>query len=159
MSSWVLSIVGVILLTSVVGIIMPEGKMGLFIKGLLAIISTLVIIQPVINFYSKGFDIEETLNEYDIGLQDDFLYFIQEKRIEEYENHCLDILSDNGIENGKISVEAETSDNRIIIKKVRIDLSDSVINHNEEHINILTSIISEVANYLNIEEELIEIDE
>ena len=47
LSAWVLSIVGIVVLTLMVDIIIPEGKTGKYIKGVFAMLTVFVIAMPL----------------------------------------------------------------------------------------------------------------
>lgn len=50
LSAWVLSIVGIVVLTLMVDIIIPEGKTGKYIKGVFAMLTVFVIAMPLPKF-------------------------------------------------------------------------------------------------------------
>ena len=47
MSAWILSIVGIILVTTLVSIVLPEGKLARYVKSILAFATILVVIAPL----------------------------------------------------------------------------------------------------------------
>ena len=74
MKEWILSIGVVILLTSIVGLILPEGKMGKYIKCFFSFIILLVLLTPLLNkevIYS-----DFLINENEIQLQENYLNYV-----------------------------------------------------------------------------------
>lgn len=59
LSAWVLSIVGIVVLTLMVDIIIPEGKTGKYIKGVFAMLTVFVIAMPLPKIFNSEFDLEE----------------------------------------------------------------------------------------------------
>ena len=63
LSAWVLSIVGIVVLTLMVDIIIPEGKTGKYIKGVFAMLTVFVIAMPLPKIFNSEFDLEEFLQQ------------------------------------------------------------------------------------------------
>ena len=53
LSAWVLSIVGIVVLTLMVDIIIPEGKTGKYIKGVFAMLTVFVIAMPLPKIFNN----------------------------------------------------------------------------------------------------------
>ena len=68
LSAWVLSIVGIVVLTLMVDIIIPEGKTGKYIKGVFAMLTVFVIAMPLPKIFNSEFDLEEFLSAKHIGV-------------------------------------------------------------------------------------------
>ena len=56
MKDWIISIVSVVLITNIVCLILPQGKMGRFVKNIFSILTVLVIIKPLIYLKNGNFD-------------------------------------------------------------------------------------------------------
>ncbi len=54
MKGYILAIAGVVLLSAVVTVIAPGGKMGKFLKGAMKLVILVVMISPVISFVKSG---------------------------------------------------------------------------------------------------------
>lgn len=52
-SIWILSIAGVIVLSVVVDLVMPNGSTSKFIKNIFAFVIVIVIISPIVSFLSN----------------------------------------------------------------------------------------------------------
>jgi len=156
MKDWIISIVAVVLITSIVCLILPQGKMGKYVKGIFSLLSTLVVIKPI--FYIKNTDVnfEQIFNSNELVLQDSFIDYVTNKRIEEFKENCLKITKENGADNAKVEIEYFLDENKgIKICFVKISLQNSVIISDKEHINFKEEIISDIASYLCINENMV----
>ncbi len=54
MSSYVLSIIGTVILSSIFTLIIPEGKMSSTIKGVMKLVCVMVIVAPILRFFQEG---------------------------------------------------------------------------------------------------------
>ena len=85
LSSWIISIAGIICISVIIELILPEGNMNKYIKGILSFIIVLVIIMPLpkllkteVNF-DKIFDYNKN-----ISVDEDYLY-----QLNLYKPFCL----------------------------------------------------------------------
>ena len=158
--NWLLSVGAMILLTAVITLIIPHGRLGKLIKSVFALLSILVIIQPLVNLKNGNadFTVPSITEGNEIVLQQDYLQYIVEKRNQAKEETCEDILNKNGIEGAVVDIEFIT-DNKASyeIKKVTVNLENSVIISDKEHIDIIEIALAEIADYLDTEREVIEL--
>ena len=93
MRGYLLSIIGVVLLSAILTAILPEGKTSSLIKSVMRMVCILAIIAPILNFFRAGslsfeeYKNSETIFE-EIGIepQVSFINYYSEMRIEETEN-------------------------------------------------------------------------
>ena len=154
MKDWIISIVSVVLITSIVCLILPQGKMGKFVKNIFSILTMLVIIKPLIYLKNGNFNFEQFAGS-DIVIQADFLNYIYQKRVDEQTKICLKIIEENGVKNAKVDINFEIENQDIKIKLVQINLQDSVIISDKGHIDIKEEIVAEVSSYLLVEKEVV----
>lgn len=154
MKDWIISIVSVVLITSIVCLILPQGKMGKFVKNIFSILTMLVIIKPLIYLKDGNFNFEQFAGS-DIVIQTDFLDYIYQKRVDEQTKICLKIIEENGIKNAKVDINFEIENQDIKIKLVQINLQDSVIISDKGHIDIKEEIVAEISSYLFVEKEVV----
>lgn len=93
MSGYLLSIVGVVLLSAILTAILPEGKSSGLIKSVMRMVCTLAIISPILNFLrSQSFSFGENKNssvnfsQFGIETQSSFISYYSEMRIAEAED-------------------------------------------------------------------------
>ncbi len=156
MKDWIVSIVAVILITSIICLILPQGKMGKYIKNIFSLLTMFVIIKPVIYLKDYDFNYEQIINSSEIVLQDSFLDFVNNKKVKEYEENCNKIIKEKGIEGAIININYQIDKNQNLkIFNVQINLKNSVIISNKEHIFIKEEIIAGIASYLNIKQDVV----
>ena len=151
MSSYILSIVGVVFLGVLVDVIMPEGEMNKFIKGAFALVAVFVIVSPAVKLFNSDFDIENIFyNQTSIHTDSDFLDATTKQMQKELETVLKVKLQDAGFDNVQVEIVCDLSNNVLEIKKVYIDISKMVINTNMTHINKYTEIKNVATNMLNV---------
>lgn len=152
MKNWIISVASVVIITAIISMIVPDSKMGKYVRGIFSFFVMLVIIQPI--FTNKISLINfSTANDNEIYIQENYVDFVIKKRIESYESDCVIIAKKCGIENAKIEVDYSIDQNgQICINNVNLNLKDSVIISDKEHIVILKETKSAIAKYLGIDE-------
>ena len=134
--------------------------MGKYIKGIFSIFIVFTIIKPIFYIKDNDFKYETILNPQNIELQHHFIDYINKEKIDEYEEYCNEILQKKGINNAVIEINY-TFDNeyQIKIEEVLVNLKNSVIISDKEHIDIIKEIKLNVASYLNVNEGLVKVYE
>ena len=158
MKAWIISIVSVVLITSIVCLILPQGKMGRYVKNIFSILTILVIIKPIIYLKNSSFDFEQVANG-EVVIQTDFINYIYEKRVDEQEKNCIKIIENKGIKNVNVDITFSVENLDIKIRLVQIKLNNSVIISDKQHIDIKEEISCDVASYLDISKSMVTIYE
>ena len=159
-SSYILSVVGVVFLGVLVDVIMPDGEMNKYVKGVFSLVALVVIISPVQKLFNSDFSVENIF--YDttsIQIYNDFIEATLKQMKMQYENILIAKLKDKGFENVDVEILAEMSNYEISIKKVILDISKMVINSNAEHINKYEDIKAIVLENFDVEESDVIINE
>ena len=152
MKSWILSVGATIILTSLICLILPEGKMGKYIKSIFSILVLLTIFSPIINIKNINVDIDTSLiYGGNIELQTEYLSYVYEKKIDEYKINCLKIIENFGIDNVSVDISYSIKDDKIFIENLYINLKDAVINSDKNHIVIIEEIKNEIKKYLMVD--------
>ena len=151
MKNWVLSIGIIIIVISILTIILPSNKLGKLTKGIFSLIIILVIIQPIISFSNNNYQIGDI--EYsEIIIQNDFIDYVNFTKIENLKQKCNQILKNYEIEGATVDILYENTNYTLIIEKCVINLSNAVINSNEEHIYIIKETKNLISELLLIDE-------
>ena len=155
MKSWVLSVGAAIIITTIITIILPEGKLGKTIKFVFSIMVMLIMIKPIVYIKNKDFNIDTSLVYNEINYQNDYLSYISKTKAAKFEQNCNKILENNGINNADVLIEySEDGQGGLIIECVKINL----FNVNDDNTQILTkTVINEIKNFLNVDEKIIKI--
>lgn len=160
MKEWVLSVFVTVLLSSIVGMIAPEGKIGKLIKCIFSIIILLTVISPFTNLNYANFSNLIDFDNLESNVQINFIYYANSKNAKKIEEKVNSYLEKNGINNAEIKVDfSVSSDYEFKIDNININLKNSVINSDKEHIVVLDNIVSEISSLLNISKECISICE
>lgn len=154
MKEWALKILISVLILSSISIILPIGKLSSYIKYVFAIILIPIVIEPVLMIKNNNFDFNTVFNETEVQVQNDYLDYISEQKINEYNSRLNVLLNNLGILGAKVDLLYDIDENYIIhIKKVCIDLTNSVINSDKEHIDIIETIKTAYSEYLHIDKD------
>lgn len=149
MTEYLLGIVGIIFLVSISEIILPEGKIGHYLKSVFAIIVLLVVVEPIskIRFNGLTFTFEET----EVDYQENYINFINETKVKVLNQKFTKYLYDKGIDKVDLEIIYDFNDNIFSVKKVLLNLGKSVIIGENKHINIKETVVQAVIVFFNIE--------
>lgn len=153
-SSWILSLVGVIIVGLLTEILLPNGKTSKLIKAIVAIFSMFVLIKPLKNFNIQNFNFSEVISS-NITIDDDFVEERSEEKIKELENIIEENLSLSGYKNIKIFINYEYIEKNYNINTIYVDLCDLVLSDKNLNINKYTNIAAIIKKITNIKEESI----
>ncbi len=160
MNNWILSIGSLIILTTVISMLLPEGKISKHIKAVFGLIIVLVMLQPVFTLKNGEFTFNFSDVESQITFQQDYLDYIGNEKIINMEENCEQILLKNGFKNAEVSIDYNIDElGQANIKKVIVDFKKVVIISGERHIDIIEDIVSPICKYLNIAEECVDVVE
>ncbi len=139
MTSWLLSIVGVVFVGVMVDIISPSGKTNAFIKSIFAIFLIYVVISPLIKLVKKdAFEITQSYN---------FSSVETDPKIVQAEHQITEGLISNGICGIDVEIIGYVSNNGIVAQKVILNGAKTVLNSMDEHIDkykLITEIVQSV---------------
>lgn len=140
MSGWVLSVTAVICLTVLLDIIMPDGQMKKYVKGIVSIIVIFVIITPLASIAVGEFD----LTKGNITIDSDMLDNLESTSDRYRETQLETMLSDDDI-TADIKIENDNGK-----KKVEVIIQNQVLSENE--MNILKQKVKDtVTDFLGID--------
>ena len=159
LSGWILSIAGIICISVIIELILPDGQMNKYIKGILSFIIVLVIILPLPKLLKTEINLDHIFEYGDnISVDEDYLYQMNLNKInivkEDIENEILK----HGYQNVSVYVSADIFQSQMQFKSINVDLSGLVISENAEH-NDITKIKKDITkiitSYVKINEEAI----
>lgn len=156
MKKWILSLGIVVIIVAIISLILPEGKLGKYIKGVCSLIVILAVLQPLLNLKQIEVNFNTLINGNEATIQVDFINYISGAKIKEYEKNCNLLAENVGLEYIETVIEYSINDDaKIVIKKVNLNLKDAVIISDKEHIDIIEEVIDAVAKYLNVNKEIV----
>lgn len=153
-SSWILSITGIIVVTLLVEIILPNGKTNKLIKSIIGIFSIFVIISPLKKFDIDSLDLTAVFQS-EIKIDTNFIDNRNKEKIVAYEKLIEDTLTQNGYKNTIILLKGAFDGEKLIFENAFVDLRDLVLLEDSLNINKYTKIIAIIKKVITIEEEKI----
>ena len=142
MKAYILSIAGAVLLSAVITIILPDGKMGKFVKGGLKLVILVVLVSPFVNFFTGknlGFSAGGQISP--DGKYIKTCGALMEEADEREITSRL--LQHYGVEGSVVVTYAESTD--LTRKKIQIKIKNFGIYQEDERIDIIEKITSELS--------------
>ncbi len=158
LSNWILSIAGIICVSVIVELILPDGQMNRYIKGIFSFIIILVVIMPIPKLLNRDFDFSKIFDNSGYEIDSDYLYQVNLDKMNSVKNEIEKQIEKRGYLNVVVSINCDIFDNSMQYKSIFVDLSDLVISGQAEHNNIskikkdISSIIMAI---IDIDEEAI----
>lgn len=158
LSNWILSIAGIICVSVIVELILPDGQMNRYIKGIFSFIIILVVIMPIPKLLNRDFDFSKIFDNSGYEIDSDYLYQVNLDKMNSVKNEIENQIEKRGYLNVVVSINCDIFDNSMQYKSIFVDLSDLVISGQAEHNNIskikkdISSIIMAI---IDIDEEAI----
>ena len=147
LSNWILSIAGIICVSVIVELILPEGQMNRYIKGVFSFIIILVVIMPIPKLVNKDFDFSNIFDESGYEIDSDYIYQINLDKINGVKSEIEKQVENRGYLNVVISINCEIFDNSMQYKSIFVYLYDLVISGQAEHNNI-SKIKKDISNII-----------
>ena len=104
LSTWILSIAGVVCLSVIVELVLPEGQMNRYIKGTFSFIIILVIILPLPKLLGQKIDLGNIFSYDEIKVDDDYLYQLNLDKINSLKEKIEKEVLDHGYQNVSIYI-------------------------------------------------------
>ena len=136
MKAYILSIAGIVLLTAVISVISPHGKMGAFLKGVSKLAILVVMVSPVASFFTEH---TNTLASSEISADTEYLAYCAGKLSEQDERTIEEML----YKEYGVTASAEVARDKTDIfdfENIRIKILDFGIIAQDEHIHIIEEI-------------------
>ncbi|MBR5192792.1 MAG: stage III sporulation protein AF [Clostridia bacterium] len=143
MINWIVSVSAFSLLITIISFILPTGKIKPFILSILSILGVFVVISPISNInYNANFNTSlDVFNYEEVAPQQNYLNYVLKEKKQNYEKYCASYLEEKGIKNATVFVNLHlTEDYNFFINKIEVNLKNSVIISNKEHIDIIEEI-------------------
>lgn len=159
MKEWIVSVVAVVFIVSISSYIVPEGKIGSYIKGIFAFLLIFVIIKPILSINNNDFNLQSlTASGANIEVQTDYLDYVYYKKYQNLATDCIKSLRQIGVENASVDIKYFIDENKVfVLEKIIINLQNAVMNTNKEHIDIIEEAVNSLAEYLDVSKTIVEI--
>ena len=153
LTSWVLKIVGIISLTVITEIIIPNSKTQKLIKGVMAFITVLVIATPIVDVFNTDIDAVSIDNDGEYSYNAELSNTIFDIRYQSALNEIQTILINNDVIDAKIELNAKNNETFLQIENIKINLDNAVILNKDENTIDLDRLNQLIANKFNLSAE------
>ena len=150
MKAYILSIAGIVLLSAVVTMIAPSGKMGKFVRGTTKLLILLVMLSPIISWIQGKTDLSLSSS----GFQTDEAYL--ERCISLMEEGDARAISEYLLSEYEVTAEivAARDTDCFRLQKIVVKIVDFGIIGQDGHINIMTRIREDLKSRYDCEVEV-----
>lgn len=152
LAAWITAIFVAVVIAIGAELLFSDTRMSKFIRSVTAIVILLVIVMPMPALVKNGFSIGgDDTAENNMQLDESFIGFVDEKRINAVEAALAGELKNAGISGAAVKITRAGNGEKTKIVQVEINLADSVIDEKLGHINMNELAVTTVCKYLNIE--------
>ena len=159
LSAWVLSIVGIVVLSVLLDLFMPDGEMNSHIKNIINFAVIFVIVLPLPKILKQEITVGDFSIEQEIVLDKNFLYQLNNDMLQELEQQITKELSQRGIEQVDVIISADIFAEKMQIDLVFVDLKNLVILEKDKHIDIKKEVVSCILSIIDIKKEQVVFNE
>lgn len=148
---WAISVAGIILLTVLCDVIIPEGQTTKYIKTVTSLIAIVVMISPLPALLNGDLSLEVGGGK-GSSIDQNYLEYVFAKQVDAMELRCEEYLADTkGIGGLEIDILHSTENNKISIKKVLVNIENMVIKQPNDNIDIVGEITSTITKLLAVD--------
>lgn len=152
LAAWITAIFVAVVIAIGAELLFSDTRMSKFIRSVTAIVILLVIVMPIPALVKNEFSIGgDDTAENNMQLDESFIGFVDEKRINAVEAALVGELKNAGISGAAVKITRAGNGEKTKIVQVEINLADSVIDEKLGHINMNELAVTTVCKYLNIE--------
>ncbi len=152
-SSWLLSVVGIVIIALLVDILLPVGKTSKLIKSVLAIFSIFVFISPLKSIDLNNFNFSSFFGN--IEIDSSFVEDRNNEKMRALEKSIENNLDENGYSGVKVQLQGEYLAEKPNITNVFVDLCELVLKDEKLNIDKYTNIVAVIKKIVTIKEECI----
>lgn len=147
--SWLLGLVGVVLLSVLADVLLPSGQTNKYIKGIFSLLVILTLITPIIKLKNADFNISDIIGGDEIAIYNDFISEVSDREVTALESRIEKELDNRGIKTEKVVLTISDGNiNSITSVSVRISEIDDA--------DTVKRVVSEM---LSISEDIVEVYE
>lgn len=122
LTEWVVTVAGMAVLMNVCEILMPEGEMNKYVKGILSIICMIVIVSPLPKLFDRSIDVSALLfgNSVDVDPDYEFLDYVNRSKADALASDWTKAVETAGFPTFEFSVRIEKSGTAFVIEAVEL---------------------------------------
>ena len=123
-STWLLSIAGVVILSVLAEFVLPEGQINKYTKVIFSFVILLVIIMPLPKLLGKDFDISQFLGGSKDTLQEEYLEQVNLDKLTVISEGVNKKIRESGLEKVVVSINANIFSEKLEIYSILVDLRE-----------------------------------
>ncbi len=151
MKEWILSVSSTIIITIIISLIAPQGRLGKYVKSIFALIMILVVVQPILSFDINNLSFDNIFNKNDIEIQTEYIDYIEGKKEEYKEEYCVFLLEKLKVKNARVDIIYDSDDyDKNHVKNVNIYLDKESFAQLDNHIDIIKEAKKTLSEYLQV---------
>lgn len=151
MVGWAISVCYSVIICLTVFLVLPEGRIAVFCKPLIALSVIVAILAPIRNGNNENAFLSEVGAISDISADENFLTAINQMKIAEFRQKCINIAENYGCICEEVSIRYNvTTEKTVSVTGAEIILKNPVITSDEEHIDILRRLKDAISAYLKV---------
>lgn len=151
-SVYLLSIAGVVILTTLFDLILAENKISKYVKSIMALVLIFVIVSPLPKLFKSGLNLNSFLDD-SMQLNTDYNNVFNDEQIRVLERNLQQKLKEGGFDNVEVTIWADFEQNNMKINYIFVDSQNLVLMENDQHININEAIKILLMEQTGIDEE------
>ena len=124
MSSWILSIVGIVCLGVIVDIFIPEGQTNKYIKNIFSLLIVFVIISPLPKLLNNDLSFSNIINNVNTEIDLNFISIVNNQKINSIKNLILSALKKENISVNDIDLSCNYLQEEFEIMSIFVDISN-----------------------------------
>ena len=156
MKEWIFSVCAISLITITISIILPQGKLGRFIKNIFAVLIMLVILQPIVKFDFDEIVFSPLEGKNDILYQKDYIDYVNNKKVQFLEDDFENTIKQLGVNDATVEILYDyCNEYEFKVKKVYVNLENAVIVSDIEHIDIIEEIKDKLASHFLVDKNVV----
>jgi stage III sporulation protein AF len=138
-SAWLLCICGVVILSVLAQLILPEGQMNKYCSMIFSFMILLVIIIPLPKIFGKDFDFSTIFGGTETSLQEDYLQQLNLDKLTSISEGINTQIEQRGLLGVVVSINANIFADELEIYNILVDLRDLEYAENFESKNITSA--------------------
>ncbi len=160
-SAWIMSILGIVIIGTLIDLILPSGRISKYIKSIFATVTVLVIVTPIPSLIKNNFNVENgNLIAPEFTLDENYIAFADGIKMRYLAKGVEEKLAEDGLRGVSVEIDGKfDNNNSLIINFVKVNLQNLVIDEDKQHINKYELIRDSVTKYLNVEKGAVIINE
>lgn len=159
MQTYILSVCGAVIISALVMILLPEGKLGKFVQGILRLFCLFVVTMPLFSLVASWKDgnvqLPGTEGEGAV-LDEEFISYVFSQRAEEEETAWCDYISEEFEVRVSAEVLWEFVDYAYKVTRIKIKIEDFGIYEEDEHIFVIEQVKERISGMVSAEVEVYE---